>query len=141
MVECACAYMEYVIHGWTDLSSRECEYAVAREMPISLRAYTSKLFGSSFFILISIKSTTLYRYSWISLSFSYIISLSPSYNVQSFEKLIYCHIGNPQGFNQKPITFARQLLALTNYPDMLDNPDIYKIFPSGMNMCTYFICS
>ena len=31
-----------------------------------------------------------------------------------------CNIGNPQSLGQKPITFYRQVLALCDFPDMLD---------------------
>lgn len=40
-----------------------------------------------------------------------------------FDKVIYCNIGNPQQLGQDPITFARQVLALVNYPALLDKPD------------------
>jgi len=33
--------------------------------------------------------------------------------------IIYCNIGNPQTFGQKPLTWVRQILALTEYPDLL----------------------
>ncbi|MEF3280953.1 MAG: aminotransferase class I/II-fold pyridoxal phosphate-dependent enzyme [Elusimicrobiota bacterium] len=36
-------------------------------------------------------------------------------------KIIYCNIGNPQALKQKPITYVRQLLALTEYPSLIDN--------------------
>jgi aspartate/methionine/tyrosine aminotransferase len=34
-------------------------------------------------------------------------------------EIIYCNIGNPQSFGQKPITYVRQLLALCEYPDLM----------------------
>lgn len=33
--------------------------------------------------------------------------------------VIYCNIGNPQAFDQKPLTYVRQVLALCQYPDLL----------------------
>ncbi len=34
--------------------------------------------------------------------------------------IIYCNIGNPQAFEQKPLTYLRQVLALCQYPDLMD---------------------
>ncbi|KAI9591413.1 pyridoxal phosphate-dependent transferase [Syncephalis fuscata] len=36
-----------------------------------------------------------------------------------FSKVVNCNIGNPQQLNQKPITFFRQVAALTEFPDLL----------------------
>ncbi len=33
-------------------------------------------------------------------------------------KIIYCNIGNPQALGQKPITYIRQVLALSEWPDL-----------------------
>lgn len=46
-----------------------------------------------------------------------------------FDKIIFSNIGNPQQLDQKPITFYRQVLALIEYPDMLQNENIGKLFP------------
>lgn len=35
------------------------------------------------------------------------------------KEIIYCNIGNPQAFGQKPLTYVRQLLALCEYPDLI----------------------
>ena len=35
-------------------------------------------------------------------------------------EIIYCNIGNPQSLGQKPLTWVRQVLALAEYPDLLD---------------------
>jgi aspartate/methionine/tyrosine aminotransferase len=35
-------------------------------------------------------------------------------------KIIYCNIGNPQSLGQRPITWVRQVIALTEYPELLD---------------------
>jgi len=40
-----------------------------------------------------------------------------------FDKVIYCNIGNPQQLDQTPVTFARQIIALVNYPALMENPD------------------
>ena len=34
-------------------------------------------------------------------------------------EIIYCNIGNPHSFGQKPLTWIRQVLALLSYPDLL----------------------
>jgi aspartate/methionine/tyrosine aminotransferase len=34
-------------------------------------------------------------------------------------QIIYCNIGNPQAFQQKPLTYLRQVLALCQYPDLI----------------------
>ena len=49
-----------------------------------------------------------------------------------FKKVIYCNIGNPQSLGQKPITFHRQVLALMDYPDLIDNPAAASIFPKDV---------
>ncbi|KAJ5068820.1 alanine aminotransferase [Anaeramoeba ignava] len=46
-----------------------------------------------------------------------------------FDEIIYCNIGNPQQLKQKPISFFRMVLALCEYPDLLQNPEVEKIFP------------
>jgi aspartate/methionine/tyrosine aminotransferase len=35
-------------------------------------------------------------------------------------EVIYCNIGNPQALRQHPLTWVRQVLALTEYPELLD---------------------
>jgi aspartate/methionine/tyrosine aminotransferase len=37
-------------------------------------------------------------------------------------RIIYCNIGNPQSLGQKPLTYVRQILALAEYPELLDGP-------------------
>jgi len=44
-----------------------------------------------------------------------------------FSKMVFCNVGNPQQLQQKPITYFRQLLALMDYPEMIDNPP--SMFP------------
>ena len=49
---------------------------------------------------------------------------------QELEKLgkeiIYCNIGNPQSLGQKPLTWLRQILALCEYPALMDlAPDVF----------------
>ncbi len=34
-------------------------------------------------------------------------------------EIIYCNIGNPQALEQKPLTYVRQVLALCQYPDLI----------------------
>jgi hypothetical protein len=42
--------------------------------------------------------------------------------MRPFKQVVYCNIGNPQQLGQKPITFFRQVLALCEYPQLLDDP-------------------
>ncbi len=37
-------------------------------------------------------------------------------------EIIYCNIGNPQSLGQKPLTWNRQILALCEYPALMDLP-------------------
>ena len=46
------------------------------------------------------------------------------------KKIIYCNIGNPQALKQRPITFVRQVLALLEYPALLDKPEALTLFPA-----------
>ncbi len=36
-------------------------------------------------------------------------------------EIIYCNIGNPQALGQKPLTYLRQLLALCEYPALMEH--------------------
>ena len=47
-------------------------------------------------------------------------------------KIIYCNIGNPQALKQKPITYLRQLLALVEYPALMDDPRAVAHFPADV---------
>ncbi|KAJ3274200.1 Alanine--glyoxylate aminotransferase 2, mitochondrial [Terramyces sp. JEL0728] len=50
-----------------------------------------------------------------------------------FKNVVSCNIGNPQQLGQKPITFFRQVSALLEYPDLLNdkNAELVKgIFPA-----------
>jgi aspartate/methionine/tyrosine aminotransferase len=35
-------------------------------------------------------------------------------------EIIFCNIGNPQSLGQRPLTWVRQVLALSEYPELLD---------------------
>jgi aspartate/methionine/tyrosine aminotransferase len=35
-------------------------------------------------------------------------------------EIVYCNIGNPQALGQKPLTWIRQVLALAEYPELID---------------------
>ena len=35
-------------------------------------------------------------------------------------EIIYCNIGNPQALSQRPLTWIRQILALLEYPELMD---------------------
>lgn len=41
---------------------------------------------------------------------------------QQGKKITYCNIGNPHTFNQKPLTYIREVLSLLEYPDLLNKP-------------------
>jgi len=43
-------------------------------------------------------------------------------------EIIYCNIGNPQSLGQKPITWLRQLLALCEYPALMETaPGVFPV--------------
>ncbi len=44
-------------------------------------------------------------------------------------RIIYCNIGNPQALKQRPLTYLRQLLALAEYPALMDDPRTAAHFP------------
>ncbi|XP_004510570.1 alanine aminotransferase 2-like [Cicer arietinum] len=46
----------------------------------------------------------------------------------SFDEIIYCNIGNPQSLGQQPITFFREVLALCDYPALLDKSETQGLF-------------
>ena len=46
-------------------------------------------------------------------------------NPYPFDKVIYCNIGNPQLFNQKPLTYVRQVLSLVEYPELMRISNLY----------------
>ncbi|GAA5910081.1 uncharacterized protein JCM6883_000547 [Sporobolomyces salmoneus] len=46
-----------------------------------------------------------------------------------FDEIVSCNIGNPQQLDQKPLTFLRQIAALTEYPALIDHPASSSIFP------------
>ena len=43
-------------------------------------------------------------------------------------EIIYCNIGNPQSLGQKPITWLRQILALCEYPALMET--VRGVFPA-----------
>jgi len=49
-----------------------------------------------------------------------------------FERILYCNIGNPQSLGQKPISYYRQVLALCDYPDLLEKDGVEKMFPGDV---------
>lgn len=42
-------------------------------------------------------------------------------------QVVYCNIGNPQALRQRPLTWIRQVLALCEYPELLERapPDLF----------------
>ncbi|XP_050886967.1 alanine aminotransferase 1, mitochondrial [Lathyrus oleraceus] len=49
-------------------------------------------------------------------------------DAHSFDEIIYCNIGNPQSLGQQPITFFREVLALCDYPALLDKSETQGLF-------------
>ncbi|TKY64195.1 Alanine aminotransferase 2 [Spatholobus suberectus] len=45
-----------------------------------------------------------------------------------FDEVLYCNIGNPQSLGQPPITFFREVLALCDYPAILDRSETQGLF-------------
>ncbi|KAL9260559.1 Alanine aminotransferase 2, mitochondrial-like protein [Drosera capensis] len=45
-----------------------------------------------------------------------------------FDEILYCNIGNPQSLGQQPITFFREVLALTDHPTILDSSETQGLF-------------
>jgi aspartate/methionine/tyrosine aminotransferase len=45
-------------------------------------------------------------------------------------EIIFCNIGNPQAFGQKPLTWNRQMLALCEYPELMHLAP--ELFPSDV---------
>lgn len=37
-----------------------------------------------------------------------------------FDNLVFCNIGNPQSLQQKPLSFNRSVMALMEYPQLLE---------------------
>jgi len=60
-------------------------------------------------------------------------------NPLPFDDIVYCNIGNPQSLMQKPITFFRQVLSLCQFPELLKQPDLLKIFPKDVIQRAKFI--
>lgn len=42
-----------------------------------------------------------------------------------FNKIVSCNIGNPQQLGQQPLTFVRQVLAILEYPALLDKTHLF----------------
>ncbi|ESW07358.1 hypothetical protein PHAVU_010G123200 [Phaseolus vulgaris] len=45
-----------------------------------------------------------------------------------FDEILYCNIGNPQSLGQAPITFFREVLALSDHPALLDKSETQGLF-------------
>jgi alanine transaminase len=48
------------------------------------------------------------------------------------KKIIYCNIGNPQSLKQKPLTYLRQIISILEYPDVLNKPEVNKLYPKDI---------
>lgn len=46
------------------------------------------------------------------------------------KEIILTNVGNPQALGQKPITFARQVVALCQAPFLMDDPNVGALFPA-----------
>ncbi|KAI8067788.1 pyridoxal phosphate-dependent transferase [Gongronella butleri] len=52
---------------------------------------------------------------------------------RSFDRVVFCNIGNPQQLNQKPITFFRQVASLVENPELLaasNRETLLKLYPA-----------
>ena len=47
-------------------------------------------------------------------------------------KVIYCNIGNPQALKQRPLSYIRQTLSLLEYPELLNHPDVLRLYPADI---------
>ena len=45
-----------------------------------------------------------------------------------FDEVLFCNIGNPQAVEQPPITFYREVLALCDYPALIDHKEVNRLF-------------
>jgi len=45
-----------------------------------------------------------------------------------YNKVLFCNIGNPQSVGQKPLSFYREVLALSDCPWLLDDPRTPQLF-------------
>jgi aspartate/methionine/tyrosine aminotransferase len=44
--------------------------------------------------------------------------------------IIYCNIGNPHTFAQRPLTYVREVLSLLEFPKLINEPESAKLFHS-----------
>ena len=49
-----------------------------------------------------------------------------------FDTMLYCNLGNPQAVQQPPITFTRQVMALLEYPPLIEDPRARDLFPEDV---------
>ncbi|KAG2549342.1 hypothetical protein PVAP13_9KG269400 [Panicum virgatum] len=47
-----------------------------------------------------------------------------------FDEIIYCNLSNPQSMGQQPNTFFREVLALCDYPHLLERSETNSLFSS-----------
>ena len=47
-------------------------------------------------------------------------------------KIIYGNVGNPQALKQRPLTYLRQALSLLEYPELLRQPDVLRLYPKDI---------
>ncbi|CAL4916471.1 unnamed protein product [Urochloa decumbens] len=47
-----------------------------------------------------------------------------------FDEILYCNLSNPQSMGQKPIKFFREVLALCDYPHLLEQSETNSLFSS-----------
>lgn len=45
-----------------------------------------------------------------------------------FDEIVQCNIGNPQGLNQQPITYFREVVSLCDHPALLGKPQVHELF-------------
>jgi aspartate/methionine/tyrosine aminotransferase len=47
-------------------------------------------------------------------------------------RIIYCNLGNPQAFDQRPLSYLRQTLSLLEYPELLQSSAALKLYPKDI---------
>lgn len=63
------------------------------------------------------------------------IDANPSSHGRPYDEIIAANIGNPQQLDQQPLTWYRQVLALLQYPHILDKAEtatIHNLFPEDV---------
>lgn len=60
---------------------------------------------------------------------------------QRGRKITYCNIGNPHTFNQKPLSYVREVLSLLEYPQLIEYADQLPIYKKDSILKAKYIVS